>query len=161
MTGPEPALPPGPPPEGSEPSVPPYAPPTRVRSRKPLIIGVVVAAVLIVAVVLTVVLVGTDSNSPKTVAQDYLTAAKNGDVTKLQDLTCDRYKSSVSTSNAINAAKGISNALANVTFEVTGVEQTGDSTATALVKISYGAVGSVTIPLAMVKERGSWTVCAA
>src|SRR5262245_9684389 len=126
MTGPEPALPTGPPPEGSEPPVPPYAPPARVRSRKPLIIGLIVAAVLIVAVVLTVVLVGVDSNSPKTVAQDYLTAAKNGDLTRLQDLTCDQYKGSVSTSNAVNAAKGISNALANITFEVTGVEQTGD-----------------------------------
>jgi hypothetical protein len=161
MTGPEPALPPGPPPEGSEAPVPPYAPPTRIRSRKPLIMGVIVAAVLIVSVVLTVVLVGADSNSPKTVAQDYLTAAKNGDLTKLQDLTCDRYKSSVSTSSAVNAAKGISNALANITFEVTGVEQTGDSTATAQVKISYGAVATVTIPLAMVKEHGAWTVCTA
>jgi hypothetical protein len=145
---------------GSEGTVP-YAPPERIRSRKPLIIGGIVAAVLIVAVVLTVVLIGAGSSSPQTVAQDYLTAAKNGDVTKLQDLTCDQYKASVTKASAVTAAEGISDALANISFQVTGVQQTGDSTAVAQVKISYAAAASVTVPLPMVKEHGSWKVCTA
>jgi hypothetical protein len=137
----------------------PYSPPERVRSRKPLIFAGVIAAVLIVGVVLTVVLVGAGGGSPQSVAQDYLTAAKSGDLTKLQSLTCDQYKASVTKASAVTAAEGISDALANVNFQVTGVQQTGDSTAVAQVKVSYGAAASVTIPLPMVKEHGSWKVC--
>ena len=147
-------------PSGEE--TPPYTPPERVRNRKPLIIGGIVAAVIIVAVVLIVVLVGGGSgSSPQAVAQDYLTAAKSGDMTKLQDLTCDQYKASVTKASAVTAAEGISDALANISFQVTGVQQTGDSTAVAQVKISYAAAASVTVPLPMVKEHGSWKVCTA
>jgi hypothetical protein len=166
------------PPPATEPGIPgdpgqAYGPPlASARNRRPLIIGGIVAAVLIIAVVLTVVLVG-GSSSPKSVAQDYLAAAKQGDLTTMQGLTCDQYKASVTKAAGLtgNNAERIGDALNNLSFEVTDVKQTGDSTAVASIKITYSGAAdapiqvpsgtSVTVPLPLVKEHGSWKVCTA
>jgi hypothetical protein len=161
---------PGEPPYGQPPyaTVPPYGQPPVVPNRKPLIYGGIAAVVIIIAIIATVVLVSGGGDTPKGVAQDYLDAAKKGDVAKVKSLTCDKNAGLVSADTLGTGDSGLGD-IGSIDFSVQDVHESGD-TAVVNIKITIKAnlpdvpggnnfSGSIVQPLPLVKEHGSWKVC--
>ena len=119
----------------------------------------------------TAVAAGADEADIRGVTEAYLDAATQGDITALKDLMCDQYRSLVGDTPG-NGVGGATDGTAggsfgqlpgDITFEVTTIEVSG-TTATATVTMRFsgsdGASGSTKLPLRLIKENGSWKVCA-
>jgi hypothetical protein len=118
------------------------------RSKLPLVIGVGVAVAAVVTVLLVVLLGGSSSGSPDSVAQQFVNAMNARDGNTLASLACARVKDEV---RDVSGLQGVSN------IQLVGVNA-GDSSGTFTISATFDGVNE-RHDLSLIKEDGEWRVC--
>src|SRR5262245_34750865 len=123
---------------------PPGQPPAP--NRRPLIVGIVAGALVIIAVIVAVVLAaGSSSGSPKDAAQAFIDAVKRGDVAAEKDLVCSRLADQFDASTSVNE-NPLANFPGSFTAEVSDVTESGDR-AVANLKIGFSGPNGLSVRL--------------
>jgi hypothetical protein len=127
------------------------------KKRLGLIIGISAAVVLVlIGVVGAVVYTRLTADTPRRAVDAWFGALKAGDVDEVRARTCTQFR------NDINAQDLEDEEVSSVVWDITGLNQQTDNTATATIHITFtdnGEQRSETLDYAVVKEDGEWKVC--